>query len=487
VFLVFLVALRLWWGWEANRRLQAEIDRIIAAGEPIYPEDFDPKEKIPDDQNAAKLYVDAQDAFSLNTEQTKAMEVVLSDDAAIGENVDLVRSIIEDSAEALRLVRRARQLTRVDWGLRFRSPVINAATFGSYMGEHQLGKLLNFAAIHHAYAGNESEAVEMILDALALTQCLRQQPIYMAQVIAGGIEFEAIRVVEELVLVSHHPAPDAAHPATDQLRQLLQSLSDDAAVKGSMRQSWLAERMGQLDRVSEVARGAASINAMFGGRPTPPARPDLLWEIAYRPAFKLDMVTLSRETRRRVEEVERSVYIRPPDRVDTASLFGLVLRPYSSILFDSHNHGQRLYFRHLAWRRLGAIGLAVRLFRAEHGHFPAALEDLVPQYLPKTPADPFGIDRRLMSYLPDADPPIVYSIAVNGVDDGGRFVQRGGYMFGWKLDFPFFLNGSPPEEKQKTEPQPTTSGQTEEDADDGEDAERQGDEEQESEEKPEGG
>ena len=37
VLFVLLLALRLWWGWEAHRRLQAEIDRIIAAGEPIYP------------------------------------------------------------------------------------------------------------------------------------------------------------------------------------------------------------------------------------------------------------------------------------------------------------------------------------------------------------------------------------------------------------------------------------------------------------------
>ena len=62
---VALFALRLWWGWEANRRLQAEIDKIIAKGEPIYPEDFDPKEDIPDDQNAARFLRNAEQAINL--------------------------------------------------------------------------------------------------------------------------------------------------------------------------------------------------------------------------------------------------------------------------------------------------------------------------------------------------------------------------------------------------------------------------------------
>src|SRR3989304_269656 len=69
ILLVVLFALRLGWGWEANRRLQAEIDKIIAAGEPIYPEDFDPKEDIPDEQNAARLLIGADEAISFTSAQ----------------------------------------------------------------------------------------------------------------------------------------------------------------------------------------------------------------------------------------------------------------------------------------------------------------------------------------------------------------------------------------------------------------------------------
>ncbi len=51
VLLVALRLLRLWWGNVADRRLQAEIDRIVAAGEPLFPRDFD-SPSIPDDRNA---------------------------------------------------------------------------------------------------------------------------------------------------------------------------------------------------------------------------------------------------------------------------------------------------------------------------------------------------------------------------------------------------------------------------------------------------
>lgn len=73
LLIVALAGLRWWWGYEAHRRLQAEIDRIIAAGEPIYPEDFDSKNTVPDDQNAVTALDDAVAALAtLSDEEEKA-------------------------------------------------------------------------------------------------------------------------------------------------------------------------------------------------------------------------------------------------------------------------------------------------------------------------------------------------------------------------------------------------------------------------------
>ena len=55
IVLIALICLRWWWGAYAHNRLQAEVDRIVVAGEPLFPEDFDPPRNIPDDQNAAVI------------------------------------------------------------------------------------------------------------------------------------------------------------------------------------------------------------------------------------------------------------------------------------------------------------------------------------------------------------------------------------------------------------------------------------------------
>ena len=49
-----LGGLRWWWGAHAHAKLQAEIDRIRAAGEPIEPEDF-VTPWVASDRNAASL------------------------------------------------------------------------------------------------------------------------------------------------------------------------------------------------------------------------------------------------------------------------------------------------------------------------------------------------------------------------------------------------------------------------------------------------
>ncbi len=39
--LLALAALRWWWGWDAHRRLQAEIERYRAAGQLVYAREYD--------------------------------------------------------------------------------------------------------------------------------------------------------------------------------------------------------------------------------------------------------------------------------------------------------------------------------------------------------------------------------------------------------------------------------------------------------------
>ena len=68
----------------------------------------------------------------------------------------------------------------------------------------------------------------------------------------------------------------------------------------------------------------------------------------------------------------------------------------------------------------GAI--AVERFRMKHGKWPAKLEDVVPAFLGRVPTDPF--DGTPLKLVRTADGVIVYTVGVDGVDDGGKLNRK---------------------------------------------------------------
>ena len=76
-------------------------------------------------------------------------------------------------------------------------------------------------------------------------------------------------------------------------------------------------------------------------------------------------------------------------------------------------------FKSLADRRALAILFAIRLFQADrHGAFPRSLNELTPLYLKALPPDPMRADGGTFGYQPDANPPVLYSVGLDGKDNG---------------------------------------------------------------------
>jgi hypothetical protein len=64
------------------------------------------------------------------------------------------------------------------------------------------------------------------------------------------------------------------------------------------------------------------------------------------------------------------------------------------------------------------LGLALELYHREHRQWPQSLDQLSPQWLPAVPLDP--ITGKPLHYQVVNDRPIVYSVGIDGDDDGGR-------------------------------------------------------------------
>lgn len=69
-------------------------------------------------------------------------------------------------------------------------------------------------------------------------------------------------------------------------------------------------------------------------------------------------------------------------------------------------------------RDAALVVLACELYRRHNGNWPASLADLSPRYLPTVPADRF--DGQPLRYRLVDGQPVIYSIGVDGDDDGGR-------------------------------------------------------------------
>lgn len=106
---------------------------------------------------------------------------------------------------------------------------------------------------------------------------------------------------------------------------------------------------------------------------------------------------------------------------------------------------------------MAATAVALWLDELDYGGLPESLDALVPAYLDQIPLDPLAEPGTPIGYVPDADPPALYSVGENGVHEGGEFrVNARGERLWGSADWPLLLRPpkathSQPSEKQDDE------------------------------------
>jgi len=70
------------------------------------------------------------------------------------------------------------------------------------------------------------------------------------------------------------------------------------------------------------------------------------------------------------------------------------------------------------------LSAAVELYRSENDIYPASLGDLVPNYVPELPEDPFTGDSFVYAQTPSSY--LLYSVGPDMLDDGGSFLDETG-------------------------------------------------------------
>lgn len=455
LFVIFLICLRLWWGWEANRRLQAEIDSYYAAGQPVYAGDFEEElALVPDDQNAALLLEEAVQAISYTTVDERFFDV-LNDPLGQIEDFAAIGTTIRTNRTTLELVREARSKSMVAWNW----AVVSVGRTPSLRAHRQLAKLLWLAAVHANHQRNHAEMLERIMDMLAHAQSISAHPSLICNLVGMAIEALAVELIEDFgatVNLDRPPgqndSPTVRYARKARIRHLIELLLDEELARHSAIRACYAERAYFLNLTNMLTVGPGNWAPPSGHIIDAIAGPIFTLDTLRGVRAQTDIAQAVREASWPVASTVFPVYL------PAHSLLQVATRPLTEIWLPSYERWVELFYRRLAMRRMGALALAIRLYEVDHGHRPDMLVQLVPAFLPAVPADPFATDGIEIRYKLEAKHPVLYSIGADGKDDGGIGPRR--------PDLLFYLDGKPTKREEEAAPSSTEAGEDDENTED---------------------
>lgn len=466
--LVALVVVRLIWGFVADWRLNAEIEKYRAAGEPLLLEDFVPPFGVKDEENAAVAYRRATAALVTNT----STKLSLGDLCRYGPNTSIdfpddAQTILEANRESLSLIRQARDMPKVDWGYHFTGPTFNRwATHLS--SQRWLSHLVSVSAMHQHNVGNDAGAIESVFDALAIAETLQQPgaPLESDQFDMICIDYSMCYLLEKITPTLKVHKANSQNSSTPppasraRVESLIRVLQNEDRIRSRWRDAMNGERATALDSVRQVLNDTRPIGTI-GGTAT-----QFGMRLFLSPAFKTDAIRMMRYTTsyrkaglaRNWIEMKKAALPHHPAGNEEHNFCRRTSHLMRTLLMEPLESNLDRHFHTLAMRRMAATALAIRLYEIDHGQRPTSLATLVPAYLDALPKDPFAGDGRTFGYRRNDVSPYLYSMGSDGVDDKGELEWlKCCVVYHWKRDVPFFLNGDRPRDKLKLQPMKITS------------------------------
>jgi hypothetical protein len=216
----------------------------------------------------------------------------------------------------------------------------------------------------------------------------------------------------------------------------------------------LGERFMLLDCVQLLRRGGiGKLEGLAGGKIEKPTKEELknLAKIDWAPAFRDGNRTYDRlvaalrlpdhaERRKAVDKFETDLKKMKEESTDPQNVLLLLMakgpldkkdkelmttigKAFGSVLItllmpavvkvqDAHDRTEQI-------ERNVQVAFALAAYRHDHGRYPAKLDELAPRYLKTVPGDVFS--GKALVYRPAEKGYLLYSVGVNGKDDGGRW------------------------------------------------------------------
>ncbi len=401
---LLLLAVRLLWGLEATHRLAAVNASLRARGIRLDP----PQVQVPDDQNAALAIIQAIQAIKLTSAEDDLLTEGDKSDNKDGftgitwtdAHLPAVRAILARNDAVFHWLRVAEERPAAHWP-------VSAAGFQLPPGhplykDRLLADLLFDAALAAHLDHHEREALEDLSAILTLARTVDQDPAELSHLVALAIRAVAAGGVERFNLELHLTQSDGSIDAARGLLTALQEASQDR---------------GERAIAFENEIGLAMVSPEPGMQP--------FWQWWFQPLF------LDETARTKHAKAEDIASLRADNWSDANAMIPRNHRDIdtllqASTLFESNQEAglswkySQLHFRSRAACGASAMLLAAALYNTAFSHLPANAPELVPNFLPALPIDPFAVDHRPMAYRLDPAGPTVWSVGDNGTDEGGH-------------------------------------------------------------------
>ncbi len=450
IIIVLQISFRVWWGFDADRALQLEIDRIVASGEPIYPEDFDPSSRISDEDNAARVYVRASKALRVGPTDYGLLRDIAKSIERVNPHLSQLKALATKNEVALDLMRRARPMESTNWDVRQRTPMY-AFMDDRLDAMRQLSQLAYASALLCIEERRSLDAFDLIEAMAAMARSVSAHPTLIGNLKSMAYYGLVIQTVEaglpKLQISSDRETVAESRIPRSRIEALIHELSDEHHVQDGFVRAVQVERAGIVDSIHAVAYGKlrpSSMVEILGSK----LQFDIV-VLTFRPALLKDarfsLLRLDQAVRAAKEETWPASAAALPHEYPQFRWLDFWRHYLSNLWEPAINRSVLLHFRHLAELRMACIALALRLYEFDHGKVATSLDELVPDYLPAVPIDPFGDGEQALGYVRDIARPRLYSIGPNGIDEEGRVTFRGNGKLNYdRFDIPFFLDGSRP-------------------------------------------
>lgn len=408
--LLFLAAAFIVGLYVSARQLQSELDQIKAAGEPLTVSDLDALYAYsPKDRDTTQLWLDAFALIDSPEYQSEAKLLpIVGEGVAIPPpsepwpHLDAAEAFLAKYQAPLEQMHRAAEL-----GGQARFPVKfsdGIATLLPHVQQVRIGaRLLRLEAEIHARRNDPRAAARSVRAIFAAARALEGEPIIVSQLVRIALNGVGCEQIERLL-----PAGVISDEELLQFDRELLAIDDEAAYRRSL----LGERaIGILTFENSAAVGALGQQAPSGLRRRLLGKAD---EAAYLQLMGKYVAASQSKTlplREAIWQTEDEV---------TSLINSSQARwryPLTKLLMPTLQASTQAVCRAQAMQSATRTAIAIERYRRIHGQSPNALDRLVPDFLDKLPLDPF--DGLPLRYRADATGYRIYSIGIDGVDQGG--------------------------------------------------------------------